>query len=78
MSFRDTQLYKEMTLYKAVRFIEHFNERLFGELEYLTSWQYIADTNAWTFLQGWYYRQMWTLINQNLIDKPKELNGKLA
>lgn len=78
MNYRDTQLYREMTLFKAIGFIEKFGEQPASETDYLTAWQYIADSNAWTFLQGCYERQLSLLIDQQLIDMPKELNGQPA
>lgn len=73
MNLRDTDFYKMLTLPKAVEVIENYENELLGEAEYLTAWQYMADTDAWKILQGWYGRQLCILINQGLIEVPEEL-----
>lgn len=71
---RNNDLYKNMSLVQAVGIIEEFENKILGEVEYLTAWQYIADNHHWKHLQGWYCRQMSALIVEGYIDLPEGLN----
>lgn len=63
----------QWTPYEACACVEGFGDQEYSEEECISAWQYIADTGMWRGLQGWYGRMVFNLIDQGIIQPPKEL-----
>jgi len=62
MQLRKTKMYKSMTSYLACAYAEGFCEGEGAtEEEQLIAWQWIADTEIWRNLQGFYGRAVHAL-----------------
>jgi hypothetical protein len=68
MSIRETEEYKNMTPYFATACAEGFEEST--KEERLAAWQYISDTGIWRQLQGYFGRQVFTLLDDGTIEPP--------
>jgi len=69
-NLRGTKLYKELTPYLASAIAEGFCEgEGASEKDQLVAWQYIADTELWRQLQGYFGRQVHYLLESGLIKK---------
>ena len=66
MGKRDTETYKQMTLLHACEYIESSIDASADEI--LIAWQYIYDTGAQGWLQGWYGRTVEALLDDGLIE----------
>ena len=69
-NLRQTKFYKKMTPYIATAYAEGFCEGEDAtEKEQLIAWQYIWDTGLWKNLQGWFGRNVHSLIENKVIQK---------
>ena len=68
MSVRDTKEYKEMTQSRMGQLTYTPAD---SEEEQLAFWQYIVDTRAYQWLEGWYGRQASDMIAEGLIELPE-------
>jgi len=71
MSIRELEEYKHMNPFIACAVAEGFSgfEEASEEMT-LAAWQYIADTQLWTQLQGFYGRIVHQLLAQRVIEPP--------
>ena len=69
-NYRKTKFYKELTSYLATAYAEGFCEgENATEKEQLTAWQYIYDEKLYLNLQGWFGRNVMSLLEAGLIKK---------
>lgn len=64
MGIRESEEYKKMTLFNATQIIE---TDVSTEEESMVAWQYLSDTNAQSFLQGFYGRTIAFFLEEELI-----------
>jgi hypothetical protein len=55
----------EMNHYRAVALAEGFEDGT--EDEVLAAWQYIWDHGLWRSMQGWFGRQVYSMVMEGLI-----------
>ena len=71
-NLRKRNFYKTLTPYLATAYAEGFCEgEDASEVEQLCAWQYLVDTGQAWKLQGWFGRTANSLLERNLISKPK-------
>lgn len=65
----------EWTPYKAIEYAERFGEGEDATIEeVLEAWAYIISNEMYINLQGWYGRQVYNIIESELISSKGEIN----
>lgn len=67
-NYRQTDFYKSLDSYTACETVE-WSETATAE-EQIIAWQWIADTGLWQGLQGWYGRNVASLLGGGYINDP--------